>query len=101
VNEELVPKSSLDLTLMQHLHDEDFEQRKMCARFEVDSLRAWYYCISLNFCTLVILLQIDLISSDELEIVCEGCYEIEDTSIFVWSSNLGVGHYCWLHRPIC
>jgi hypothetical protein len=30
---------------------------------------------------------------DELETVCEGFYETEDTSIFTWSSILGVGHY--------
>ncbi len=48
----------------------------------------------------MILLQVDLASGDEPEIVCEGCYEIEDTSIFVWSSVPGVGHYCWLHGLI-
>jgi hypothetical protein len=41
----------------------------------------------------VILLQINPASGDELEIVYEGCYETEDTSIFAWSSILGIGHY--------
>jgi hypothetical protein len=48
----------------------------------------------------VILLRVDPASGDELEIVCEGCYETENTSIFVWSSVLDVGHYRWLRGPI-
>jgi hypothetical protein len=71
------------------------------ARLEVEPLRTWYYCISPNSRTLVILLQVDPASSEEPKIVCEGCYEIEDTSIFAWSSVLGVGHYHWLRGPIC
>jgi hypothetical protein len=43
----------------------------------------------------VILLQIDLVSGDELETVCEGHQEIEDISIFAWSSIPSVGHYRW------
>jgi hypothetical protein len=39
-------------------------------------------------------------SSDEPETVCEGCYEIEDNSIFAWSSVPSVGHYRWLRGPI-
>jgi hypothetical protein len=48
----------------------------------------------------VILLQVDPASSDELEIVCEGCYETEDISIFAWSSVPNVRHYRWLRGPI-
>jgi hypothetical protein len=48
----------------------------------------------------VILLQVDPTSGDEPEIVYEGCYKTEDTSIFTWFSVLGIGHYCWLHDPI-
>ncbi len=48
----------------------------------------------------MILLQIDPIFSDELQTVCESCYETEDTSIFAWSSILGIGHYRWLHGLI-
>jgi len=47
----------------------------------------------------VILLQVNLASSDKPETVCEGCYEIEDTSIFAWSSIPNVGHYRWLCGP--
>ncbi len=54
----------------------------MRARLEIESLRAWYYRISPNSRTLVILLQVDPTSGDEPETVCEGCYETEDTSIF-------------------
>jgi len=46
-----------------------------------------------SFHTLVILLQIDPASSDEPYTVCESCYEIENTSIFAWSSIPDVGHY--------
>jgi hypothetical protein len=63
--------------------------------------RAWYYCIFSNFRTLVILLQVDLASSDELETVCEGCYGTKDTFIFAWSSIPGVGHHRWLRGLIC
>jgi hypothetical protein len=48
----------------------------------------------------VILLQFDPISSGEFEIVYEGCYETKDTSIFAWSSILGIGHYHWLRDSI-
>jgi len=40
VNEELAPKSSLDLTLMQHPRDEDPALREVCARLEVDPPQA-------------------------------------------------------------
>ncbi len=72
----------------------------MRVRLEIEPPRAWYYRISPNSRTLVILLQVDPASSDEPEIVCEGCYETEDTFIFAWSSVLGVGHYRWLCGPI-
>jgi hypothetical protein len=62
--------------------------------------RTWYYRISLNSRTLVILLQVNPASGDEPETVCEGCYEIENTFIFTWSLVLGVGHYRWLRGPI-
>jgi len=89
------------LTWTQHPRDEDPTLQKVCTRLEVDPPRAWYYSILPNFRTLVILLQVDFAFGDELETVCEGCYEIEDTSIFAWSSILSVGHYCWLCGPIC
>ncbi len=99
-NEESPPESSLDLTLTQHPRDEKPEPREVRARLEVEPPRAWYYRISPNSRTLVILLQVDPAFGDEPEIVCEGCYETEDTSIFAWSSVLGVGHYRWLRGPI-
>ncbi len=43
----------------------------------------------------------DLVASDELETICEGCYEIKDTSLFAWSSVLGAEHYHWLRGSIC
>jgi hypothetical protein len=95
-NDELPPKSSLDLTLTQHPHDKKPKPREVCACLEIEPPRAWYYRISPNSRTLVILLQVDLASGDEPETVCEGCYETEDTSIFAWSSVPGVGHYRWL-----
>ncbi len=72
----------------------------MRSRLEVEPLQAWYYHISPNSRTLVILLQVNPASGDEPEIICEGCYEIEDTSIFTWSSVLDIGHYRWSHGPI-
>jgi len=100
-NEESPSESSLDLTLTQHLCDEEPEPREVRARLEVEPPRAWYYRISPNSRTLVILLQVDPAFGDEPETVCEGCYETEDTSIFAWSSVPGVGHYRWLRGPIC
>jgi hypothetical protein len=99
-NEESPPESSLALTLTQHLRDEEPEPRKVRAHLEVEPPRAWYYCISPNSRTLVILLQIDPASGDEPKTVCEGYYKTEDTSIFAWSSVPGVGHYRWLRGPI-
>jgi len=101
MNEEPVLESSSDLTLTQHPCDEDPELREVCACLEVDPPGAWYYCISPNSRTLVILLQVDPASGDEPETIYEGCYKIEDTSIFTWSSILDVGHYRWLRSPIC
>jgi hypothetical protein len=100
-NEELLLESSLNLTLTQHPRDEEPEPQKVRAHLEVDPPQAWYYHISPNCRTLAILLQVDLVSGDELEIVCKGCYETEDTSIFSWFSVPGVGYYCWLCGPIC
>ncbi len=55
-NEEPPLESSLDLTLTQHPHDEEPEPREVHARLEVKPPRAWYYRISPNSRTLVILL---------------------------------------------
>ncbi len=96
MNKKPSPKSSLDLTLTQHPRDEDPEPRKVHVHFEVDPPRTWYYCISPNSCTFVILLQINPAFGDEPETVCEGCYKIEYISIFAWSSILDIGHYRWL-----
>jgi hypothetical protein len=101
MNEEPPPKSSLDLTLTQHPHDEELEPREVCVCLEVEPLRTWYYRILPNSRTLVILLQVNLASSDEPETVCEGCYETEDTSIFAWSLVPNVGNYRWLRDLIC
>jgi hypothetical protein len=87
---------SLDLTLTQHPRDEEPKSQEVNARLEVNPLQAWYYHISPNSRTLVILLQVDLASGDEPEIAYESCYETEDTFIFAWSSIPGVGHYGWL-----
>jgi hypothetical protein len=100
MNEESTSESSLDLTLTQHPRDEDPEPQEVHAQFEVHAPRAWYYRISPNSRALVILLRVDPIFSDEPETVCESCYEIENTSIFAWSSIPSVGHYCWLRDPI-
>jgi hypothetical protein len=81
-NEEPPPESSLDLTLTQHPRDEEPEPREVRARLEIEPLRAWYYRISPNSRTLMILLQVDPAFGDEPKTVCEGCYETEDTSIF-------------------
>jgi hypothetical protein len=63
---------------------------------EIEPLRAWYYRISPNSRTLVILLQVDLASGDEPKTVYEGCYETKHISIFARSLVPSVGHYRWL-----
>jgi hypothetical protein len=100
-NEKPAPESSLDLILTQHLRDEKPESREVRACLEIDPPRAWYYCISSNYHTLVILLQVDFVFGDEPETIYERCYKIKDTSIFAWSSILSIGHYHWLRSPIC
>ncbi len=92
-NEEPTPESSLDLTLTQHLHDEKPKSWKVHAHLKINPPQAWYYRISPNSRTLVILLQVDPSSNDELETICENCYETENTSIFAWSSIPGIRHY--------
>jgi hypothetical protein len=81
-NEESLSKSSLDLTLTQHPRDEKPKPQEVRAYLKVEPPQARYYRISSNPHTLVILLQVDLASGDEPKTVYEGCYEIEDTSIF-------------------
>jgi hypothetical protein len=100
MNEKLASESSLDLTLTQHFHDEDPEPWEVCTCLEINPLWAWYYCISPNFCTLVILLQVNRTFGDELETVCEGCYKTGDTSILAWFLIPSFGHYRWLCSPI-
>jgi len=100
VNEEPVLESFLDLTLTQHLHAEDPKPRKVCARLKIDPLQAWYYCISPNSRTMVILLQVNPTSNDELETTYEGYYETKNTYIFAWSSIINIRHYCWLRSMI-
>jgi hypothetical protein len=88
-------KSFLDLTLTQHPCDEDLKSRKARICLEVDPPRAWYNRISPISHTQVIL-QVDPASGDEFETVCEGCYEIENTFIFAWSSIPSIAHFRWL-----
>jgi hypothetical protein len=49
----------------------------------------------------MILLQVDPVSSDEFETICEGFYKTKNTFIFAWSSIRNIGHYRWLHGSIC
>jgi hypothetical protein len=81
---------------MQHPHDEDLELQEVRVHLEVELFRASYYHIFSNFRTLVILLQVDPTSSDELKTVFEGYYKIENTFIFAWFLILDIGHYRWL-----
>ncbi len=101
MNEKLPRESSLDLTLMQHVRDEDPKPQKVHLHLEIKPPWTWYYHISPNSRTLVILLQVSLTFNDELETIYEGFYKIKNSSIFAWSSILGVGHYRWLHDLIC
>jgi hypothetical protein len=99
-NEEPPSESSLDLTLTQHPRDEELEPQEVRVRLKVEPPQTWYYRISPNYRTLVILLQVNPAFGDEPRTVWEGCYETEDTSIFAWSSIPGIGHYRWLRGPI-
>ncbi len=72
-------ESSIDLTLPQHLCDEDLKLREVRPHLEIKPFRIWYDQIFLNSFTLVILLQVDPTFSDEPEIICESFYEIENT----------------------
>ncbi len=58
MNEEPPQESSLNLTLMQHPHDEYFKPREVRLRLEVEPLQVWYYCIFSNPRTLVINLKL-------------------------------------------
>jgi hypothetical protein len=100
VNKEPPSELSLDLTLTQHPRDEEPKPWEVRARFEVEPPWAWYYRIFPNFRTLVILLQVNPVSGDKLETICEGCYETKDTSIFAWFLVPGIGHYRWLRGLI-
>ncbi len=73
----------------------------MCFFLEIEPPQTWYYHISTNSHTLVILLQVNPTSGDEPETICECFDEIENTSIFAWFLIPSIGHYCWLHNIIC
>jgi hypothetical protein len=100
MNEKPPSKSSLNLTLMQHPHDEDPEPWKVRTRLEIKPHQAWYYHIFLNFHTLVILLQVDPAFGDKPKTICENCYKTENTSIFEWSLVSGIKHYHCLRSLI-
>ncbi len=100
MNKEPPWERSLNLTLTQHLCDEDPKLQEMRPSLKVELPWTWYYWVFLNSHTLVILLQVDPTFGDELEIVCEIFYKIENTLIFAWSSIPSVGHYHWLCYPI-
>jgi hypothetical protein len=78
MNEELPLKSCLDLTLMQHPRDENLEPWEVHVCLEVEPTQTWYYCIFSNYCTLVILLQVDFASCDEPETICKCYYKIKN-----------------------
>ncbi len=73
----------------------------MCVCLEVDPPQTWVLLHFFKFLHPNDLLQIDPTSGDEPETVCESCYETKNTSIFAWYSIPSVGHYRWLHDPIC
>jgi hypothetical protein len=72
----------------------------MCPCSEVETLQTWYYQISLNSSTLVILLQINPTFNNEPKTIYEGLYKIEDTSIFVWSLIPNIEQYRWYQNLI-
>jgi hypothetical protein len=84
-----------------HPRDEEPEIREVHVRLEFEPPRAWYYRIFPNSRTLVILLQVDPTFGDKPEIICDGCYETKDISIFTWFSIPNIGHYHWLCGLIC
>jgi hypothetical protein len=59
MNEKSAPKTSLDLTLTRSFHDENPEPWEVRAHLEVEPPQTWYYHISPNSHTLVILLQVN------------------------------------------
>jgi hypothetical protein len=71
-----------------------------CPHLELNPFKLGTIVFFSNSRTLVILLQVDLVSGDESETVYEGFYETKDTSIFARSSILDSGQYCWLHDLI-
>ncbi len=101
MNEKPPSESSLDLALTQHPYDEDSKSQEVRLHLEVEPPQNWYYRIFPNSPTLMILLQVDLTFGDEPTTICEGCYEIEDISIFAWSSILGIKHCYRLCSSIC
>jgi hypothetical protein len=90
VNEEPPWESSINLMLTQHLCDEDLKLREVPPFLRLNPFK--FGIIS----SLVILLQVDFISNDELKTFSKHFYETEDTSIFAWSLIFRIGHYHWL-----
>ncbi len=76
----IIPKFDVDITFLWWKP----KPREVRLCFELEPFRVWYYHISLNSRTLVILLQINPAFGDEPKIVNEGFYEIKYTFIFAW-----------------
>jgi hypothetical protein len=62
---------------------------RACLCFEIKPLGTWYCQISLNFCTFVILLQVDFAFSDELETIYKRFYKLK-TLWYLHSFQLSV-----------
>jgi hypothetical protein len=75
VNEEPTLKSFLDLILTPHPRDEDSKPWEVRTHLEVDPFWAWYYHISPNSHTLIILLQVDPAFGEEPKTIYGGCYK--------------------------
>jgi hypothetical protein len=70
-------KITLNLTLFQHFHDENHKLQEVHPCFEIKPPSNLVLTIFLNSRTLVILLQVDFVFSDEPKIICKSLYEIE------------------------
>jgi hypothetical protein len=61
----------------------------VCPCLKVEPPQAWYYQISPNSRTLMIFLQVDFVSGDELEIFCKGFYETVFFGVsFFWKRKI-------------
>jgi hypothetical protein len=94
-------ESPLDLNLTQLAKQEEPFRRRMRPWLEFECItRSWHLRLGANARYLVLVLEVEPAINGELKIFYESIYLGDETAILVWSTELRLNHYRWLHGPL-